>query len=327
MSDKRARVLRKPPTAVIALAVLLVVPALVPVWTSVEAGSSEESGDTELRSDDVRWDAPDNLIGTFVARFLIEVPETTFCWTNVTATGNTSRAPEDPIVFWMATGIQDGPDFAGMSGTMWSRSVQAHIGSAVDTRQFTTSDGRWGTVLASGQRVRDVVDVTLATFGLEASDPDQSPLRISIACDDPYSLELFASRDGRSFTQQSLQDGVGATAETNTPIVPDSKRTAVSHDDHLEHTFDTSQVYLQSEMFTYGGADEDAEEMGTMVLDHPDGSESWTKDRDDPDVKWVFAGGAGDYDLTLDWAGHGRSKGPMGVLVGFDPVDSLDDAL
>lgn len=282
---------------------------VLPASTRAES----ESEDTEPRRTEFHWSAPSNTTGAFAAEFKVTVDQTSFCWTNVSAEGEFDRG--DPIAFWLSD--RSGSHIAGL----WTHGVQAHAGPTADTRWITGPDNEtWGMGARSGRRVTpgDALVQTLAVFGLDIRDErsDGTPLEITISCEgDPFSLSKAASRTGRSFTQESLEGGVGTTVRLQRTI-------GVSVDDGLTQRFNTSRTRFMGwlEWGRHNG-----QSWGNVTLHHPDGDRSWTTG--EPAGRVGFAaheGGPGRYTLEVDWAQHSRTPQPYGILVGLDPVESLD---
>lgn len=288
-------------------------PASLPV--AVAEGAPSTGNVTEFQ-----WQAPTNLSGTFAMMLRLEVSQTTFCEASPQAAG--AFDDENPISFWQRTVIT-GEDVSGLGqGTnTWRRAVQVHAGSIADSRQVTPFGGQWGTGGFDAGVVGESMEITLVAFGLgESEDPHlKSPLSIRVTCDDPFNVTtLMASQQARSFTQGTLTDGIGATVNVG-PLAPES----FSKYDRLETSFDASMVRFQAILPDQGDFE------GTLALHHPGGSVDWSlRPGILPSERFVaFDGTPGGYAIELDWHGRDYSDDPMGILIGLDPVEHLDDAV
>lgn len=92
--------------------------------------------------------------------------------------------------------------------------------------------------------------------------------------------------------------------------------------DRLSTSFPTVFVHVQASVHTgVGGA-----QMGRFQLDHPQGTTTWMMDNLGPPTI-SFQGGPGDYEISLTRVGSGWLTPLPGVIVGVDPVESLDEVV
>lgn len=293
----------------IAVAVLLVsiIPGTFPL---IEAGPASGVGATTS----FHWEAPRNYTGPLAVMITVTVQEEGWCEMKTRAAGRFNST--SPIAYWQSTTL-GGPESHGTFIGYWGYNLQAHAGPA-DTRRIHGPEGRWDKLQgSSGRRVREVLTLNIAAFDLNLWNGTQldRPLIVDIECDVPIDLTLKAGQDARSFTEESLEGGVGATVD----LGPMSRR--IARDDGLSMDFESSYVRFQA---VSGIADQATE--AEMTLDHPDGTERWTWDHSGPEEVGVD-GGPGRYDLALDWSSQEVSQHMYGAVFGVDPVDSLDDAV
>lgn len=307
-------------TVLAALAVTTVAVAAMVAPGAALAGATGGTASTDTMTS-FQWEAPRNLTGPFAMSVRIDVTETTWCDYETTAYGTAQE--DDPVAFWMLA-AQD-PGGSGGTALLLSRRAQAHVGSTVDTRTVTPGPrGDWAAGPGGGALVEDQMVLTIAAFDLgPVPSPDiDTPLSVEVACEDPFRIAGWhEGHQGRSFTQSSLQGGVGASADAGTGV----GAVRVSRGDGLTETFDTARARLQVSP-PLGGAFE-----GDLRLDHPNGT--WSRhlesEEQPPQPRLVvedFDAGPGRYGLRLDWAGMNRiwSFEPFGILVGMDPVDPDD---
>lgn len=257
-----------------------------------------------------RWAAPTDATGTFAATVIVDPDGEAECMEKVRATGTFNAS--NPVAFWQfgTTGA-----FAGH----WRHAAQVHVGPA-DTRLLTAPDeGTWRKVQGfSKGTVEDgrTITITVAAFDLEhRSDSDlENPLIIDVSCDTPIDVELQAGRHARTFTPETLEGGVGASHNLLGGRI-------VARADRLVETFHTPIVRFQAIQLV--GLTSDRE--GTMVLDHPAGTETWTWNPAGPG-RIDLVGGPGQYEVTLDWRSTWNDA-LFGAIMGLEPVESLDEVL
>lgn len=293
------------------LALTLVIASITTAPGSVaEPAEGPANGDGAI--DRFNWSAPADLAGTFVAILRGDVTTDTFCRVKVLAVGR--FIDEDPVAFW-TTFTSDDRGSAG-GGHIWQPVAQAHVGSIIDSRALMEADGHWGASGQSGGTVEETFEVMVLAFGLDPAEAQdlESPLSIEVTCDHPFAITgLHAGRAGRSFTQDSLGGGVGATVNA----VPGA---SASVGDGLEASFDEARVrFVAVTRFA-------EVRHGELTLEHPEGTRSWTFGQFEPS-DLLFDGGPGDYRLDLTWATAARTDELFGFLVGVDPVESLDEVV
>lgn len=297
--------------AVAAIAATLAA-TMVPPGTALPGATAGTTSTDTMTS--FRWEAPRNLTGPFAMSVRIDVTETTWCDFETTAYGTAQE--DDPVAYWMLAQDRDG---TAWTASVLSRRAQAHVGSTVDTRTVTPGPrGDWAAGPGGGSRVEDQMVLTIAAFDLgPVPSPDiDTPLSVEVACEDPFRIASWhEGHQGRSFTQSSLEGGIGASVDAGTPV----GAVRVSRGDGLTETFDTARARIQVSP-PWEGAFE-----GDLRLDHPNGT--WSRHFESSQHPRVVAedldAGPGRYDLRLDWAGLNRhfSDQPFGILVGMDPVD------
>lgn len=256
------------------------------------------------------WAAPADATGTFAATVIVDPDGDAACVQNISATGTFNAS--NPVAYWEA-------GTSGVYAGHWRHPVHAHTGPA-DTRPLTAArEGSWHKVAGrEGSIVPDgtTFAVTVAAFDLlhRSDSVYPRPLTIDLACNAPFDVELQAGRHARSFTPESFEGGVGASDA----ILFDGR--IVARGDHLVETFDAPIVRFQATQIVAGlSSDRD----GTMVLNYPGGTETWTWNPGGPqDIN--VKGGPGRYDVSLDWDGTWNDA-LYGVIVGIRPVDSLDE--
>lgn len=301
----------RPKTRAAVLALAVVAASTSAAFTTL-AAPGPAPRDSGEQNDVYRWEAPTDLNGTLIVSLAVEVDKTTWCEADTVASGRFD--PDNAVGFWASTS-EEGRIRTSSAGS-WSRGVQAHAGDTVDTRDLSTPEGRWRQSPSMGLRVSEGFTYTFAGFGLEAWEgaPDGPPYTVEITCDDGFHVtEKKAGRDGRSFKQETLEGGVGASVYVPTQTV------SASRDDGLAHTFDTSTVRFES-TFSPGT------NHGELTLDHPAGTARWQIGRDGP-RQATHTGGPGTYAVELDWVAEDGRGHPMGILVGMDPVDALEEAV
>lgn len=295
--------------------VLLLVAPIPLLGTLPVTASYDETSSTSSVSR-FHWEAPADLNGSFAAVLRVEVSSgTTFCEMSMQALGSFDN--RNPVSFWATVGGPTGSEY------QWVWPVQAHAGDHVDTRDVTqVRRDEWGASSHVRGQFEDTFRVTIAGFGLglwERNDPPvDTPLSIGLTCEDPVRISLEAGREGRSWNQGTLEGGVGYTVNLGptSTVAPRS----ISVNDGLEVPFDASIVRFLS----WHPLGDDFE--GDLGLAHPGGSERWTLSPE----KWGLmkhTGNAGTYRVTLDWMGRDYLRPPSGILLGLEPVDSLDEAV
>lgn len=289
--------------AIVVVAALLLA-ATLPVTMPRAADTAGEGDGT---STTFTWQAPKNFTGTFAATVIVDPQGEARCTRSVSATGTFNAS--NPVAFWQTGHLE----YAGH----WRHPVQVHAGPA-DTRPLTaTKGGSWNKPGGLGERTieeGETIQFTVAALDLKHRDDSglDSPLTIEVSCDAPIDVERQAGRHVRTFTPETLEGGIGAS--TNLPPTR-----IVAHDDRLVETFETPIVRFQAFQMVSPPSDRE----GTMRLDHPGGSESWTWDPAGPD-RIDLEGAPGRYEVTLDWYGD-WSDPLVGAIMGLEPVDSLDE--
>lgn len=304
------------PFAASVVAVALVAASILSA-DGASAGAGAPASATELLTE-FAWSAPADLTGPFAVGIRIEVQEEAWCEHDVLAHGTRNR--ENPVEFWlMVEEFDPGGVEATISNSLtWTRTAQVHVGSTVDTRVLDEDTWNWAKAAGGGARTGGQLVLTVVAFdlGLFPGAGVESPLTIELSCEEPFRIvSWYEGHEGRSFTQGTLETGVGATVNTGSS----SLRTSLA--DGLKEEFGTARVRLQMNFGPFRPADD---YQGRLVLNHPDGSRSWDlSPLDRP--RWISLdvdADPGTYELLLDWAGTNSFQHiPMGVLVGMDPVD------
>lgn len=293
------------------LAILIAVPPVMP-------GLAPAAGATEHVENDVafQWEAPANLTGTIAMQVSLEVENEADCkWHLATSS---YRGDEEPLHMYISFLGGANGWFAASNGYV----AEAHAGEAVDTREFVpiawSGHSAWE-MEYEGTLQEDTL-FTFAGFKLEASDNSvtNAPFSVSITCDGSANLTgLQASREATSFRKDSMDGGVGARY---TGFVPTD--VSLMLENGLSREFSTEDVTLQVR-----GFENDARVEGTMELDHPGGEETWDIG-DLPSKRGInFAGGPGQWELTVTRIAVGSSHPFLGVILGLDAVDDPDEIL
>lgn len=299
--------------------VLMVAVVAVAMMTPIGSvgPAAAESGDEDGRLYGFKWKVPTNYTGPFAMSVRIDVTAETWCDTDITAYGTVTD--DNPVMFWSLTEADD--KGFGSVGRLWMHRGQVHVGSTIDTRTLFTASGDWATGPGGGVLVEEHMVLTIVAFDLGLSDDASAdtPLRVEVACDEPFHIAHWYEGDqGRSFTQGTLEGGVGTTVRTGLwgPSV------GLSRGDGLDETFDASRVRLQVDLpwRLY------SKYWGEFTLRHPDGVDAWEVDEEGPPrIIHNVDSGPGDYELRLDWTGEKDLGSPlMGALVAMDPIDPAD---
>lgn len=256
------------------------------------------------------WHAPTGLTGAFVGSLVLETNVTTHCDIQTTATGRND--PENPVVFWSRASADGGT--AGRVGK-WHRNAHAHAGHHADTRRVDRVDGDWRVSGTTGSSVEGRLVYTIAGFGLQRSpdDPtDASPLSVKVTCQDPVEIAArHASRVGRSFDQENMEGGFGASGRV--PI-----ETKISRNDRLARSFGTDEVRFQAEIYDW-----DDDTHGDLSLRYPNGTRRWSIPHGGSPSIGVD-GPPGRYRVGLNWTSMQSQDQVFGILVGLDRVGSWD---
>lgn len=254
------------------------------------------------------WQAPSDLNGTFVGSLVLEPDAPTDCDIQTAATGRNDH--DNPVVFW-SRATSDG----GTSGSIgkWHRLGHAHAGRDVDTREVDRGEGWWRMGGSIGSSVENRLIYTVATFGLQRSpdDPaDASPLSVNVTCQGPVEIvSRHASRRGRSFDQENMEGGIGASVRF--PI-----ETKISRNDRLVESFGTDEVRFQASIYDW---DEDTQ--GNLSLRYPNETRTWSiPHRGTPSIE--VDGPPGRYAVGLNWTSMQSHDQVFGILVGLERVDS-----
>lgn len=288
--------------------VTVAVPLPVDPGSLVEARTSSGTGHR------FHWEAPKNATGTFAASVTVDPGGEAQCEWQVQATGRTNAS--NPVAYW-----EQVTSLGATSSTFlghWHHPARVHAGPA-DTALLTGSDdGRWRKVMEPSEfRVPDELTLMVAAFDLEHREKSglEAPLEIDVSCDAPIDVTLEAGRHAHSFTHDSLEGGVGVASNV---LV----QRHIARDDGLADTFSIPRVVFNVMMLRNPDA-HDTE--GTMTLDYPGGSETWTWDPGGPN-KIDVDGGPGRYEVSLDWYDETHDE-LFGAIIGLDPVGSLDEVL
>lgn len=301
--------------AILAITAMVVVGALplVPGTVSSAAAGAQAVTDGGTMTE-FSWTAPPEMTGTFVAVIELEVLEPTRCSESVRGTG--TFTDENPVVLWVRTDDGSG---RGLNFAQWDRSFQAHVGDVVDTRHVMSVEhpnNAWGFTPHSGGSVEERLAITIAGFGLSPEFGADSALSIRFTCEDAFRIvSMGAGRRGRSYTDQTLEGGVGWRFKA-----PFQDTQSYAARDRLEARFDTAHVRFETAFFSA------EQEEGRLTLHHPGGDEAWPLPPPEA-TDAIFDGGPGEYTVNLNWRAQGSHFHISGILIGVDPVDSLDEVL
>lgn len=320
--------------AVVALvtSALLVTPAglITGATTGGTLGSGPAAAGFHSSTFHFRWEAPAALEGDFVAVLQLKATTETFCtWDSG---GEGEVVDDDPsILFWDESMDENGGRtlfiFANTHQPVHAQAVGlADTYDAVGVQE----DGNWWTGHSAGSRFDETLSITTAAFGVKnrPGAPVEHPLFIDLGCDNPVELSLLAGRNPVDFTQQRLtDDGVGG--EVDPPV--DKWRTSVYLDATKQARFDTELVRLMARFTQRLDSEGPGQVESELSLHHPAGTATWSFPADAGFFPWHmqmrFDGGPGDYTLELDHKAILRDSQLWGVLVGADPVESLDDVV
>lgn len=310
---------RPDPLWIIVLAAVLIGSLVVPVAPRSAATSG---GDASEESTTIfHWEAPQSFTGNITAMLRLDLPAEAWCEWDVVASGQ--LVSPNPVKFWFSTKAGHGlsADYAYMADE-----VHAHVGpwSTYDLRQ---TDDYWTMGVDGGTLVTSenhTMTVTVAGFDLadwNGSGSD-TPLGIKIACDATFNVTKKGGREGVSFSHETLTDGAGVS---HTGVAS----ATVNLRDRLTVDLEGTVTRLQG---LYTNDWSDGIDRGNVTLTHPQGTQSWkvppgplgTGDS----LRMHFDGAPGKYEMKVDLAGAavGRTEF-VGLLIGADPVGSLDEVL
>lgn len=298
--------------SVLLAAIVLLLASLTTVGIGPGAQGSSANGSTSTTG--FHWEAPKNFTGPFAAKINITVQERGWCTKRTRAAGTFNAT--SPIAYW-ETDTSGDPKPGGSFAGHGHYGVQAHAGPA-DTRRFIGPEGRWDKVAGKTERlVNDGFTLNIGAWdlGLWNGTPLDRPLTVDVDCEVPINVTLEAGQHARSFTETSLEGGVGASV-TYGPLPQ-----RLARDDGFAMDFDASHVRFQALPVI-----SDLDTSANMTLDHPNGTETWTWDHAGP-ISVGLDGGPGRYNLSLDWYSDDNRQHMLGAIFGLDPVDSLDDAV
>ncbi len=262
--------------------------------------------------------APRDLTGLFAARLRFEWAGENTCSGVLAASG--PRVSPNHVYYWSEWKSATTFDWTSLYR---ASNLQIHGAGAIDTRSLDQTSGNWGFApFFSGKTFTDYLEVTYRAFDVAAwnSSVTDAPVWIELTCERPFTVAgIEAGTDGRSFTRDSLNEGVGASVQMVQPSA------TVSVGDKLRHTLDEASVLFS--VRSYQGQNGTA--IGRLTLQHPQGTESWEPSGNPfyTDEIINFSGIAGAYDVTLDRVGAATADSFLGSLVGLDAVDCLDQAI
>lgn len=261
------------------------------------------------------WEAPSDFTGDFAAVLQITPVQAGRCEIDAAAEGAGTEGTQ--FLFWMLAidHLGRGPAFVGTWYHGGPHPVQAHVGP-VHTSDFNFQEGTWGLRFLAGLGGPPSIDVTIVGFGLADTEGAGPPLSIDVTCEEPFRLSLFGGRDAVGFTENTFRGGVGASVTGNVA--------AVNVADAYHAQFDEELVRLQA---WKSGGPLPGGSAGELRLDHPNGTMTRTWPIDESGGPVLFDGGPGQYDLHLTLAGAAGYEDFQGVLIGVNPVDSLDEAV
>lgn len=263
--------------------------------------------------------APRDITGLFAARLRFEWGGENTCSGVLAASG--PRVSINPVYYWSEWKSATTFDWTSLYR---ASNLQIHAGGTIDSRSLEQTSGNWGFApFFSGKTFTDYLEVTYRAFDVAAwnSSVTDAPVWIELTCERPFTVAgIEAGTDGRSFTRDSLHEGVGASVDYL--VLPSA---TVSAGDKLRHTFDEASVLFS--IYSYQG--QNGTSIGRLTLKHPQGTESWEPSGNPfyTDQVINFAGGPGAYELTLDRVGAGSVDIFLGSLVGLDAVDCLEQTI
>jgi hypothetical protein len=264
------------------------------------------------------WDASQDFTGTFASTLRFDWEGGENDCTLATAMSFAHSAPAtEPMLQWLEWRTGGSEEWHGHTLAAGSL-AEVHVGDALDTQSLVTEQG--GSIAAlytSEGPFHDFLDMTLAGFNIEMDSrhPLDAPVTIDLTCATPFKVSsIAAGREGRSFTSQSLTGGEGASLALPASVV-------VNNGDGLQHTFANSTV-----IFSALGSIDLGTSVGRLTLEYPGGTQSWSPpSNSDSFLSAGLTGGSGTYDVALDLVSISVQSNLAGVLLGVNPVQSLDD--
>lgn len=294
---------------------LLLLALVLVSLASVPAHATEQVSETTH----FVFKAPRDFTGSLAARLRFDWEGENECSGVAAAAGPRGIAP-NPVHYWSEW--RSATTF-GWASLRENPNFRIHAAGTIDTRSLIQTSGNWAWRPSFSGTFTDYLEVTYRAFDLAAWNSTlefarDAPVWIEITCQRPFLVTgLEAGTDGRSFTEDSLDDGVGASVRQSGPSA------TVSVGDKLRHTLDQSTVLFDVR------SSQGSPSLGRLTLQHPQGTESWAPSGNPFHTDEVihFSGGPGAYELTLDRVGAGVVDSVIGALVGLDAVDCLDQAL
>lgn len=300
----------------VALAAVLLLVGIMPTVSPAET-TTDGDGSTKFTARNVSWRAPHNLTGIFGSRVQVTADQETSCSFHPRVEGYVE--PHHTVLVGRRKGWG-----SALSGSFYARvedPVRAHAAGAETPRQPPREGPyHWGrdsgVLLEAGEQYT----YTVIAFGLEdrSHRPYEAPMVREISCDKPVEFSLEAGRDAVAFNLQSLEEaGVGAT------VMEGPRTVVVKHNASLRHRFDNQTVRTFATWWAW-----DVDSQGNLTLDHPEGRSRMPMTPTSWNRQIHHTGGSGNYSLGLSMQAQGRGDVSLhGVLVGMDPVESLDDAI
>lgn len=275
------------------------------------------------------WKAPKNVTGVFALQVHAEPTGDgpMRCEAGAGGAGDdegwSGEMEDPPVHFWTEVRFDNTTERAMFRN--WE-TAEAHAGGLSTRTVVASNTGGWGLDVGYGDRVGSRLTVTAAVFdGLWLTNASPA-IEVGIECDEPFEVERFASRDARGFSRDGTTTGTGAGVRAA------EVQASASSAEWVIEGLDTDRVAFRAVSEVEG--DDLAEARGRLDLDHPSGHETWELNGS---MSARHDGCPGTYRVlinrlavaTPENVGHPRSGGDRfaGVLVGLDPVDSLDDAV
>lgn len=277
---------------------LLLVPFLLPA-----SAASVETPTTSFA-----WDAPADHTGPIAVRMAFSLGEANTCVLERQVSG---RNVNEPVHSYEEQGPYGGAFYSVPT-------AHAHVqqgDATVDTRTARATNALWSMTSTTEGAFSGSMPFTLVVMDsggwVDRDGAFQSPLRIRMACEQPFTVGGFMKGDEAvGFTHHSMSGGNGANVNQFLGSA------SVNQGDSLMARFESSVVQVELTTNKWEGVT-----TGTLTVEAP--SATIPLDLSQPqDFSWEDR--AGDYRVSLDYAGVSLSERIIGVMYGLEPVASLD---
>lgn len=266
------------------------------------------------------WRAPQDFVGEFASNLRFDWDGGgNDCTLSTAMSFAHSAPPTEPMLKWLEWRTGDSEEWNGYTLAAGSL-AEVHAGSTLDTQSvITETRGSIAAFYTSEGPFTDFLDMTLAGLNIEMDSRHSldAPVTIEFTCTSPFRVSsIAAGLEARSFTSQSMEGGHGASTALPASLL-------VNSGDSLHDTFGSSTVIFSAVGSVFLGTS-----VGRLTLVHPGGEQSWSPaSHATPFLSAGFAGGPGTYEVTLDLVNVSVQSSLGGVLLGLDPVQSLDDVV